>query len=97
MIILLKVSVTTIIFVAEFYSLYSIHPKILKIKLLFFIAPTAAIDSGQRSRTSIIQGLILKKDNNLPLTAVKNWGDVATIISVLINRPTINEETPKEI
>ena len=37
-----------------------------------FIAPTAAMDSGHKSLTSMIHGFNLKKDNHLPATAVKN-------------------------
>src|SRR6056297_1349054 len=46
-----------------------------------FIAPTVLIDSGQRSLTSITQGVFFQKLNVLPESAVKNCGEVATIMS----------------
>ena len=62
-----------------------------------FIAPTDLIDSGHRSRTSITHGLALKKASHRADNAVKNWGDVPIIRSVLIRSPVKNEVTPKLI
>ena len=62
-----------------------------------FIAPTALMLSGQRSRTSIIQGMRRNHDKARPLKAVKNWGEVATMTSVLTNSPVRNDVTLNEM
>ena len=54
------------------------------------MASTARILSGQRSLTSKIQGIRLNKPKAPPVRAVKNCGDVATIISVFLNKPAQN-------
>ena len=51
--------------------------------LSFLMAPTATIDSGQISLTSMIQGVLLNMLEKAPATAVKNCGDVAIIMSLL--------------
>ena len=63
--------------------------------MIFLIDPTATIESGHKSLTSIIQGTLLKKLNSVPEIAVKNCGLVAIIISVLINKPNKNDVIPK--
>ena len=50
----------------------------------FLMAPTINMDSGHKSRTSMIQGFLLNFERIIPARAVKNWGEVAIATSNLI-------------
>jgi hypothetical protein len=61
----------------------------------FFMAPTELIDSGQRSRSSKIQGILFALESKNPAHVVKICGEVATIIWAGTKRPAQKEEKPK--
>src|SRR5680860_869603 len=90
----LNESVTVIIFHALLYMRCSRNSKKLIIGLVS-MAPTALMDSGQRSRTSMTHLFRFQKLSHLAEITVKNWGEVAIMISVLMKRPTVNEANIK--
>jgi hypothetical protein len=55
------------------------------------MAPTAFMDSGQRSRSSKTQGFLFILERKQAEIAVKNWGEVAIIKSVFMNNPATEE------
>ena len=68
------------------------------IRIVFRIASTAIIDAGQISRNSKIKGRRRRTESNHPESAVKNWGDVATITSGFFwKSPAVNPEIIKVI
>ena len=63
---------------------------------LCFMAPTAAMEAGQRSPSSKTKGTPRALARAQPPTAAKNWGEVATIRSGFSsNRPAMPAETMK--
>lgn len=59
--------------------------------MLSFIAPTVFMLSGHKSLTSIIHGHLFHLLRARPDKAVKNCGEVAIMMSALINNPARKE------